>query len=107
MGGMTSRRERFESNLGKLAEALRHKDRREPLRSYCTGLLLPGDRKSMEPMAARLDPMQVQAKHQSLQNFVSQSAWDEEAVMRVARQYALPAMEAHGAIEAWMVDDTG
>ena len=52
MGGLTSRRERFDSYLEVLSEALRRKDRREPLRSYCTGLLLPGERKSMGPMAA-------------------------------------------------------
>lgn len=107
MSEVTSRQERFESYLEKLAVAVGRKNRREPLRGYCTGLLLPGERKSMEPMAARLDPTRVQARHQSLQNFVSQSAWDDDAVMLAARQCALPAMQEHGGIEAWMVDDTG
>jgi SRSO17 transposase len=42
-----------------------------PRCAYCTGLLLPGERKSIEPMAARLEPAHVQAKHQSLHH----TAW--------------------------------
>jgi len=61
----------------------------------------------MEPMAARLDPTRVQAMHQSLQNFVSESVWSDDAVLGAAREYAIPVMEAHGPIEAWLVDDTG
>ncbi len=43
-----------------LAQAVGHADRTEPLRNYCTGLLLDGERKSVEPMAARLAPDHVQ-----------------------------------------------
>jgi SRSO17 transposase len=107
MEGQSDRSARFESYLEKLSSAVRRKNRQAPLRAYCTGLLIPGDRKSMEPMAARLDPSRVQAMHQSLQNFVSQAAWDDEAVLRAAREHAVPVMEAHGPIEAWLVDDTG
>jgi SRSO17 transposase len=98
---------RFENYLGKLAESVGHADRREPLRGYCTGLLLPGRRKSVEPMAARIDPVRVGARHQSLHHFVAKSTWSDEALMRVAREYALPEMERHGPLDAWLVDDTG
>jgi DDE superfamily endonuclease len=37
-----------------LANAAGHADRHTPLKNYCKGLLLPGERKSVEPMAARL-----------------------------------------------------
>jgi DDE superfamily endonuclease len=46
--------QRFAAYIESLAEAAEHADRHAPLKNYCTGLLLPGERKSVEPMAARL-----------------------------------------------------
>jgi SRSO17 transposase len=100
-------RARFDAYAGLLAKAAGHADRREPLALYCQGLILPGDRKSVEPMAARLDPVHVQARHQSLHHLVAQAGWSDGAVLRVARDYAREAMEIQGPIEAWIVDDTG
>ena len=57
---------RFSAYVEALTSALGHADRAAPFRSYCAGLLLPGDRKSVEPMAARVQPGRVQAAHQSL-----------------------------------------
>lgn len=98
--------ERFEAYLHRLGMVLGHADRLEPLRGYLTGLLLPGERKSVEPMAAKLAPTRVGARHQSLHHFVAKSPWDEEAVLAVARDHALEQMERHGPVEAWVVDDT-
>lgn len=98
---------RFEEYVERLGAVLGHADRREPLRAYLVGLCLPGDRKSLEPMAARLDPRHVRARHQSLHHFVSNAPWDEEAVLRQARDYVLEQMERHGAVTGWIVDDTG
>src|SRR5918993_1837950 len=98
---------RFEDYLERLARVLGHKDREEPLRAYLAGLSLPGERKSIEPMAARVDPRHVRARHQSLHHFVSNAPWDDEGVLRVARDYVLEQMERHGAVAAWIVDDTG
>lgn len=100
-------RERFDTYAGLLAKAAGHADRREPMTLYCQGLILPGDRKSIEPMAARLDPVHVQARHQSLHHLVAQAGWSDAEVLRVARDYARDAMEIQGPIEAWIVDDTG
>ena len=97
--------ERFAAYLAGLSRALGHADRVGPFRSYCTGLLLPGARKSVEPMAARLRPDRTAAEHQSLLHFVGQSPWDETALLRATREAALPAMTAAG--QAWIVDDTG
>jgi len=83
-----------------------HADRREPLRTYVTGLLLSGERKSVEPMAARIDPRHVQARHQSMHHFVASAPWDEAELLRVARDYALAQLERHGPVGAWVVDDT-
>jgi SRSO17 transposase len=57
--------QRFAAYIEGLAEAAGHADRNQPLKNYCTGLLLPGGRKSVEPMAARLTPENVRRMHQS------------------------------------------
>lgn len=98
--------ERFEGYLGQLTAVLGHADRHEPLRQYLTGLLLPGDRKSVEPMAAKIDPGHVRARHQSMHHFVAHSSWDGEALLRVASDYALAQLERHAPVSAWVVDDT-
>ena len=98
---------RFTAYVEALGTVLGHADRVAPLRSYCTGLLLPGDRKSVEPMAARVAPERVQATHQSLHHFVAKAAWSDEAVLDAVRAGVLPAIGRHGPINAWIVDDTG
>jgi len=109
--GMSSHKspeaERFETYLEKLSLAVGHADRREPLRAYLSGLLLPGERKSVEPMAAKWDPLHVQARHQSLHHFVAKAPWPERGLLQVARDYALAGFERHAPIAAWVIDDTG
>lgn len=99
--------DRLDQFLDGMVAVLGHKDRHGPCRDYCLGLLLDGDRKSMEPMAARLAPAATGARHQQLQNFVTHSRWDDEAVLRVVREWVLPELTHAGAVEAWIVDDTG
>lgn len=98
---------RLDDYVGSLAEALGHADRVQPLMDYCTGLLMPGERKSVEPMAAVVAPSQVAAKHQSLLHFVGQAPWSDADVLAKVRELVLPLMEASGPVEAWIVDDTG
>jgi len=85
---------------------LGHADRAAPFRSYCAGLLLPGDRKSVEPMAVRVQPGRVRAAHQSLHH-VAKADWSDDAVLTAVRANVLPVIERHGAIRALIVDDTG
>src|SRR5467141_3593612 len=82
----TARAQRFAAYVERLATALGHRDRHEPLRAYVTGLCLPGDRKSVEPMAARVDPRHVRARHQSMHHFVADAPWDAGALLRVVRK---------------------
>jgi SRSO17 transposase len=98
---------RFAAYVATLGKALGHADRVAPFRSYCTGLLLPGERKSVEPMAARVEPGRVQAAHQSLHHFVAKAEWSDEAVLAAVRSQVLPVLEQRGAIRAWIIDDTG
>jgi SRSO17 transposase len=102
-----AQQKRFAAYLDSLAQAAGHEDRVAALKSYCTGLLLPGERKSVEPMAARLCPENVRQTHQSLHHIVADSPWSDEDVLEAVRHYALPVMQKQAPIEAWVVDDTG
>jgi SRSO17 transposase len=97
---------RFRTFVEGLASVIGHADRHRPLRDYCTGLILPGERKSVEPMAARTAPARTAAQHQSLLHFVGVATWSDEAVLGKVREMVLPAIERHGPIEAWIIDDT-
>jgi len=99
--------QRFRAYVERLAHSLGHADRREPLRGYLTGLMLPGERKSVEPMAALVAPERVRQTHQSLHHLVADAPWEDEAVLKAVREYALAAIEERGPIEGWIVDDTG
>jgi SRSO17 transposase len=98
---------RFAAYVDAITMVLGHADRAAPFRSYCAGLLLPGDRKSVEPMAARVEPERVRAAHQSLHHFVAKADWSDDAVLSAVRTHVLPAIERHGTIRAWIIDDTG
>jgi len=102
----TARADRFATYVDRLAATLGHRDRHAPLRAYVTGLCLPGDRKSIEPMAARVDPRHVRARHQSMHHFIADAPWDSAAVLQVARDWVLEPMGRHGPVAAWIVDDT-
>jgi SRSO17 transposase len=98
---------RFAAYVNGLAEAAGHQDRQSPLLNYCKGLLLSGERKSIEPMAARLDPERTQAMRQSLHHLVAKAPWSDETLLDRVRKQVLPAMQKQGPVVAWIVDDTG
>ena len=96
----------FEGYLSHLGQGLGHADRHAGLRGYCSGLMSPLKRKSVEPMAAHLAPSTTRSRHQSLHHFVADSPWsDEEMLLRVA-QWVVPAMDFSDG-GWWIVDDTG
>ena len=97
----------FAAYLKALSGVVGHADRMAPLKAYCTGLLLPGARKSIEPMAARIAPARVQATHQALHHFVAKGEWSDSALLARVRSEVLPLIESQGPIQAWIVDDTG
>src|SRR6185312_12804399 len=98
---------RFSVYVEGLVEAIGHADRVAPLRGYCLGLLMPGERKSVEPMAAVTAPARVAAQHQSLLHFVGNAPWSDERVLAAVRDLVLPRIERSGPITAWIIDDTG
>jgi len=102
-----TQQKRLAAYLNGLAQAAGHADRMVPLKNYCTGLLLEGERKSVEPMAARLAPDNVRRMHQSLHHLVADAPWSDEDVLEQVRDSVLPAMQQQSPLVAWVVDDTG
>ena len=98
---------RFRGYIDELAGAVEHPLRKRQLEDYCVGLMGPSERKSVEPMAAVTAPDRTSAQHQSLLHFVGQSEWSDAKVLAKVRELVLPAIERHGPIEAWIIDDTG
>ena len=84
---MDARMERFEDYVTMIAEHLGHADRVGPFRGYCAGLMLPGERKSVEPMAARVAPTEVRSAHQRLHHFVADAPWSDAAVLGAVRLF--------------------
>jgi SRSO17 transposase len=97
---------RFANYVDGLVSVIGHADRAGPLEAYCQGLILPAERKSVEPIAAMTAPSRTAAQHQSLLHFIGQASWSDEAVLSKVREMVLPSMERHGSIEAWIIDDT-
>src|SRR6266852_224667 len=97
---------RFARYVEGLVSMIGHADRAGPLHDYCLGLVMPGERKSVEPMAAITAPGRTAAQHQSLLHFVGQGGWSDNDVLGKVREMVLPAIERYGAIEAWIIDDT-
>jgi SRSO17 transposase len=96
-GGWEARFDRF---LQPFLEAWRHKTRRKWAPLYLRGLLLPGERKSIEPLAERVAP----GHKQELRHFVSESEWDDEAIEAVLLEKA-DAMVG-GPDSVLIIDDT-
>jgi SRSO17 transposase len=98
---------RFSAYVEGLTSVIGHADRAKPLRDYCLGLMMPCERKSVEPMAAITAPDRTAAQHQSLLHFVGEGKWSDEKILAKVRELVLPKMERRGPIEAWIIDDTG
>src|SRR5438270_4836274 len=99
--------ERFATYLDQVTQVAGHADRVAPMQDYTKGVLLPIERKSVEPMAARLAPDNVRQMHQSLHHIVAQAAWSDTALLSQVRSLVLPAMTRQQPLAAWIVDDTG
>jgi SRSO17 transposase len=102
----TESEQRFAAYVEQLSKVMGHADRKRPLNDYCTGLVMPLERKSVEPLAAVTAPGHACAQHQSLLHFVGSSPWSDEDVLAEVRAMVLPSMKRQGPIEAWIIDDT-
>jgi SRSO17 transposase len=96
----------FNRYIAHLAQGLGHADRHAGLSHYCTGLLLPLARKSVEPMAAQVDPLHASARHQALHHFVAKADWSDQNVLAGVRDWVSPLLGIDSG-RYWIVDDTG
>ena len=96
----------FERYMAHLSEGLGHADRHAGLRGYTTGLMSPLQRKSVEPMAAHVDPLNVRSRHQSLHHFVADANWSDERMLLGVCQWVVPLMDFSDG-GWWIIDDTG
>jgi SRSO17 transposase len=101
--------QRLERYFQQIGDVLGEESRRGSFALYAMGLLGDGERKSVEPIAARAcpDPERVDAMHQRLLHFAVDSKWSDRDVRHQAARYALEAMTQREPVEAWIVDDTG
>jgi SRSO17 transposase len=89
----------FAEFIEPLVAELGRSERREGAALYVQGLLIPGERKSIEPMAERLG-----TESQKLQQLLADSPWDEQDVWQAIRREVVPVMEP---LAAWIIDETG
>lgn len=68
--------------------------------------MLPLTRKSVEPMAAGVDPLHASARHQALHHFVAKADWSDEEMLRRISQWVVPRMDLSSG-GFWIIDDTG
>ena len=101
----------FERYLDHVGECLGRVDRRLGLKDYCSALMLPLKRKSIEPLAAAIDPYHVPAKHQSLHHFVAAAPWSDDAMLGAVQRWVVPKMlpqpNAADALTFLIADDSG
>jgi SRSO17 transposase len=98
---------RFEQYCKQITASLGHSDRHLPAEWYLKGLILPGERKSIEPMAARVCPENVRAAHQSMHHLVAKSEWSDDAVLTNVTDQVLPMLHKGDTEAWWILDDTG
>jgi len=91
--------DQFAEFLEPLVAELGRSERRAGAALYVQGLLVPGERKALEPMAERLG-----IDSQKLQQFLADSPWAEQDVWRAIRREVVPVMEP---LAAWIIDETG
>ena len=97
----------FEAYCKPIVEAMAHADRRRPAQWYLKGLMLSGERKSVEPMAARVCPENVRSAHQSMHHLVADAHWDDRAVLAAVAQHVVPELLKKDKRCWWILDDTG
>lgn len=98
---------RFERYCEAMVATMGHADREQPGRWYLKGLVLPGGRKSVEPMAARVQPERVRSAHQSMHHLVAEADWSDEAMLAAVAKAVVPKLVRDDAAVSWIVDDTG
>lgn len=96
----------LENYLTQLCNSLGHVNRHKNFCDYVKGLLLVEGRKSVEPMAAALDPMNTRSRHQALHHFVADSPWSDRKILDEAWKWVDSTLD-ESKQRYWLIDDTG
>jgi SRSO17 transposase len=100
---------RLRSFFDEIGAVLGNGKQRASFAMYAMGLLGDGDRKSVEPIAARAcaDPDKIDALHQRLLHFLVDANWSDREVRRTAARHAVGVITERDPIVSWPIDDTG
>jgi SRSO17 transposase len=97
----------FERYINRLCQVLGHRHRHAGFADHSRGLMLPIERKSVEPLAAHTDPLHVSTKHQSLHHLVAQSEWSDREVLAWVREWVMPRLGRRSKFcRSWTIPDT-
>jgi SRSO17 transposase len=99
--------ERMDEYVEGIGDILANKRRRASFATYFMGILGDGERKSVEPIAARASPENTRAMTERLLHFIADAKWDDARVRAYATWQALRPMTAREPIDSWIIDDTG
>src|SRR6059036_3488030 len=94
-------RERLLAFVDEVVRPLVRARQRENALLYVRGLIEHGGRKSLQPTLFRLE--QTPARYESMQQFLADSPWDPERLVRACAERVAPGI----GVVAWIVDDTG
>jgi SRSO17 transposase len=107
---LQTQQEDLRTYLDGIGEILRYPERKASFAMYLMGLLGEGERKSVEPIAARAaggEPELCEKYHDRMCHLLHGSRWDDRAVRLYSARYALSELTRDEPIESWIVDDTG
>jgi SRSO17 transposase len=100
---------------GRIGLHLGRREQKESFALYAHGILADGERKSVEPIAARAtgggdgeeEGVLCERMQARLLNFLRDSPWDDRSVRREAARYVIEALEKQEPVTTWIIDDTG
>jgi SRSO17 transposase len=93
----------------RVGRRLARREQRESFATYAYGIVGEGERKSVEPIAARAAgaPLECERVQARLLNFLRDSPWDDQSVRREAASYVIEALQRQEPVTVWIIDDTG
>src|SRR5262245_9309498 len=95
---------RLQQYFDRLGKVLWDSRQRQSFATLAVGLMSELENKSLEPIAASFthDPKEAQMLHQRLQNLCADAPWPDDAVRRIATDYALCAMLRRAPVQVWI-----
>ena len=95
--------------LDRMGRLLPRREQRECFATYAQGIMSEGERKSVEPIAARAtaDAVECSRAHGSILHFLREAPWDDHKVRLESASYVIEALQAQEKVVVWIIDDIG